>query len=157
MSAVVDEERLEAFARKMLPRFAQVEVNRQDPIVLILLNRYRRQWGLAPGPVSGDGWRGLTFDGKLVLVYCERRLGTVAIVENVCPANSRYGRLAVYVLMLLYRMAYANGVLTGLLCSVLNSNVPMQTALVRVFGDVGEVDENGKPVPHGLIFKLGAV
>lgn len=151
----VDEPRLLAFARKMLPRFAVVDVDRHDPVVLILLNRYRRMWGLAPGPVSGDGWRGLTFDGKVVLVYCERRIGTVAIVENVCPANSRYGRLAAYVLMLLYRAAYENGELTGMLCSVLNANTPMQSALVRVFGDLGEVDAGGKPVPHGLVFKLG--
>ena len=153
----VAEPRILSFARKMLPRFGVVEVDRHSPVVLILLNRYRRMWDLEPGPVSGADWRGLTFDGKIVLVYCEKRIGTVILVENVCPANNRYGKLAVYALMVFYRAMYEQGLITGILCSVLNKNEPMQEALVRVFGDIGEVDERGKPVPHGLIFKLGTV
>jgi hypothetical protein len=131
-------------------------MRREDPTVLILLNRYRRIWGLEPGPVTGEAWRGLTFDGKIVLAYCERRAGTTIIVENVCPANSRMGKLAVYVLMLFYRTMYEQGQVTGILCSVLAKNEAIQQALVRVFGDIGEVDEMGKPVPLGLVFKLGA-
>ena len=150
-------DRLMNFAIELLPRFTVVDVSDRDPIVLILLNRYRRSMGLAPGPVTGDGWRGLAFDGKLVLVYSERRVGSTIVVAECCPANNRYGKLACYALMLFYRTMYENGQTTGIAICVLSKNHAMQRALVRVFGDIAEIDEHGNPVPHAVILKLGTV
>lgn len=145
-----------AFARRMLPRFALVPVERDDPIVLILLNRYRRLHGMVPGPVAGHGWKGVTFDGKIVCVYADTWAdGKVALVENVCPANSRYGRLAVYALLVFYRLAYERGEIAGFIVSVLATNEAMQRAIGRVFEGLGPLDARGLPVPHSVVYKLG--
>jgi hypothetical protein len=145
------------FAKRMLPRFQVVDLDRHNPIVLILLNRYRRIHGMDLGPVVGENWRGITFDGKVVLTYCDKRVGKSIIVEQVCPANSRMGKLAVYVLLLFYRIMFEQGQATGIVCSVLTKNKSMQRAMARVFGDLVGTDPAGNLEPMGLVFSVGAV
>lgn len=155
----VAERPLATFARDMLPHFGSVAVERADPIVLILLNRFRRQSGLPPGPVFDDGatWRGITYDGKIVLVYGEKWTGRSVLITNICPAASRYGALAVYALLAFYRQGYATGAITGFVAPVLVRNTRMIRALTRVFGDIASVDARGQLIPHAHVYTLGEV
>lgn len=163
MTAVADEvdaknsaqDHLIAFARRMLPRFSIEPIDRNNPIVLILLNRYRRLFGMQPGPVAGIGWKAMTFDGKVVMVYCEQWQGKIVLTENVCPANSRYGRLAVYALLVFYRLGYERGEIAGFITTVLATNTQMSRAIARVFQGLGPIDEQGLPVPRSMVYQLG--
>ena len=159
MTATAERSPLVAFAYKMLPRFASVASDTHDPIVLILLNRWRRQSGLPPGPMLADGaaWRAITFDDKVVLVYGERWTNRSVLVTNICPAASRYGTLAVYALLVLYRQGYEAGMITGFVAPVLHKNVAMIRALSRVYGDIAPVDSARLLVPHAYVYALGEV
>lgn len=159
MTALVDVAPIVKFAERLLPHFATAPLDRDNPIVLILLNRWRRISGLPPGPVPNDGaaWRAVTFDDKIVLVYGEQWTGKQVLVTNICPAANRYGALAVYALLAFYRQAYAANLITGFVAPVLARNKQMIRALTRVFGDLLPVGADGYLVPHAHIYTLGEV
>jgi hypothetical protein len=117
-------------------RVAVVALDRQDPLVLHLLNEYRRATGQTPGGVGNDGsqWHGLLVGDEITVVFADRRYDGCIYVDNLCPLPGRKGILGIYTVLRLYRAAVDTGAVRKVAGSVLLSNERALRAMRRVFG-----------------------
>jgi hypothetical protein len=117
-------------------RVAVIGLDRHDPLVLHLLNEYRRATGQTPGGVSDDGsqWHGLLVGDEITVVFADRRYDGCIYVDNLCPIAGRKGVQGVYTVLRLYRAAVDMGAVRKVAGTVLLTNERALRAMRKVFG-----------------------
>jgi hypothetical protein len=139
-------------------------LDRNDPRILILLNRVRKEFGYTEfEKIVDDGttWRGMMFEGKLAVAFSDSCANGVWTVHNVCPVRGRYGQIGTYLVMQLYKTMVDSKVALGVCNVVPVNNKPMLRALARIFDpecDTKFFDEG--VFPKGLnafVFAYGSV
>jgi hypothetical protein len=128
-------------------RVAVIALDRHDPVVLHLLNEYRRANGMTPGGVGNDGsqWHGLLVGTEITVAFADRRFDGCIYVDNICPVAGRKGVLGTYAVLRLYRAAVDVGAVRKVAASVLLSNERQLRAMARVFG-------TPTPVPVAAVY-----